>query len=147
MARTFVGLLLVAAAVRAAPKVVPPAGPNVVIIGSGSTNAAGFQIEVLRSGVAVMSTVQGPGERATASPKRVQLPAAMVRRLYEDLGVAMPLAALPAVHCMKSASFGTSMTIHWGKEQTPDLNCGAGGNRVMGNLIRDVQKILPLMRK
>ncbi len=147
MIRMFASLLLVVSVVRAAPKAARPVETNLVIVDSGSTNTDGFQIEVPRSGVAVMRTVRRTGEPATASTKKVQLPAAMVRRLYEDLRAALPLAALPVVHCMKSASFGTSMTIQWGKEQTPDLNCGDGGNRAMANLIRDVQEILPLMRK
>jgi hypothetical protein len=94
-----------------------------------------------------MRTVQRQGDPATAPPKGVQLPAALVRRFYDDLQAARPLAALPAVQCLKSASFGTSMTIHVGEDQTPDLNCGDSGNRRMEDLIRDVREILSLIRK
>jgi hypothetical protein len=45
---------------------------------------------------------------------------------------------------MKSASFGSALTVVFGSEQTPDLSCGDGGNAAMRNLIRDVNEIVAL---
>jgi len=120
---------------------------NAIIIDSGSTNRAGVRIEVGRSGVAEMT----PGRRRNAGPASEQtkplqrtLSSAVVQRFYADLESAKPLGSLPEVHCMKSASFGSALTVVLGNEQTPDLSCGDGGNAAMRNLIRDVNEIVAL---
>lgn len=107
---------------------------NATIIDSGSTNRAGFRISVGQSGVAEM----------TPAHRNITLSAAVVQRFYTDLEAARPLASLPEVHCMKSASFGSALTVAFGNDQTPDLSCGDGGNAAMRNLIRDVNEIVAL---
>lgn len=109
---------------------------NAIIIDSGSTNRVGFRIEVGQSGVAEM----------TPSHRKISLSSAVVQRFYADLEAAKPLASLPEVHCMKSASFGSALTVASGNEQTPDLSCGDGGNAAMRNLIRDVNEIVALFQ-
>jgi len=74
------------------------------------------------------------------------LPLAVVERFHADLDAAEPLASLPAVHCAKSASFGSTLIVAFGGEQTPDLRCGDGGNAAMRNLIRDANEIVALIR-
>lgn len=125
-----------------------PEGSTVRIIDSGSTNRAGFQIEVKRSGVAEMTSNPRRGDAATEHAKAVQrkLPSETVQRFYADLQAAAPVSALPPVHCMKSASFGSSLIVKIGNEQSPDLTCGDGGDEAMRNLIRDVQEIVSLFR-
>jgi hypothetical protein len=110
------------------------------IIDSGSTNRAGFRIEVKRSGLAEMISDQ------RGKPVQRNLPSTVTQRFYTDLDAAKPISSLPAIHCMKSASFGSSLTIAIGNEQTPDLNCGDGGSAAMRNLIRDVQDIMQLFQ-
>jgi hypothetical protein len=107
---------------------------NATIIDSGSTNRAGFRIEVGQSGVSEM----------TPAHRTITLPPAVVQRFYTDLEAAKPLKSLPEVHCMKSASFGSALTVAFGNDQTPDLSCGDGGNAAMRNLIRDVNEIVGL---
>jgi hypothetical protein len=119
---------------------------NAVIVDSGSTNRAGFRIEVGQSGVAEMTPAgrhAGPSSEQ-AKPLQRALSSAVVQRFYTDLEAAKPLGSLPGVHCMKSASFGSALTVVLGNEQTPDLSCGDGGNAAMRNLIRDVNEIVAL---
>jgi hypothetical protein len=115
------------------------------VIDSGSTNASGFRIVVQRSGKAACTTTPRRNARAAgdnSKPKQQQLSQALVDRLFSDLSAAKPLSALPAQHCMKSASFGTSRTIEFGGQRTPDLNCGDGGNSKLRALIQDVNEIV-----
>lgn len=74
------------------------------------------------------------------------LPHALVEGFYADLRAAKRLDSLPAVHCAKSASFGSVLTVAWGQDQTPDLSCGDGGNAVMRDLIRETRQIVALMQ-
>ena len=73
------------------------------------------------------------------------LPHALVEAFYSDIEAAKPLDLLPAVHCAKSVSFGTTLTVVFGK-QTPDLSCGNGGNAAMRDLIRDARRIVALIQ-
>jgi hypothetical protein len=126
---------------------------SATIVNSGSTNRPGFRIVVNRSGEAEMTSMprrfiarreKAPQEQA--QPIQRVVSHALIERFYSHLDGAKPLASLPAVHCMKSASFGSSMTVAFGGEQTPDLTCGDGGRAAMGDLIRDVNEIVALFR-
>jgi hypothetical protein len=123
------------------------AGDRAVIENSGSTNTAGFQILIEKSGAA--EYVPGrrrrdaEGETAVASQRR-SIPRELARRFYADLEAAAPLHSLPTPHCMKSVSFGTRLTVTMGSEKSPDLSCGDGGNAALGALIRDVNEIVAL---
>jgi len=110
--------------------------PDATIVNSGSTNRAGFRIAVKRTGVAEMNT-RGKSVQRELAPETVA-------RFYADLKAAEPLAAFPKVHCMKSASFGSSLSVELGGDKTPDLSCGDGGSAAMRNLIRDVQEIVAM---
>jgi hypothetical protein len=119
-----------------------------IILDSGSTNRPGFRIVVAQSGVAELTSMRRKsGEKPEpVKPLKRALPAAVLNRFYDDLKTAKPLASLPAVHCMKSVSFGSILTVAFAGEQTPDLSCGDGGNAAMGRLIRDVNEIVELVR-
>jgi hypothetical protein len=43
---------------------------------------------------------------------------------------------------MKSASFGTRLTVQFADDESPDLSCGDGGNEMLRRLIEDVNEIL-----
>lgn len=121
-----------------------------VIVNSGSTNTAGFRIVVERSGNAEFTPAprrSGPDSGAKAEPKSRKVPDALVHDLYSDLDAAKPLSSLPAPRCMKSASFGTKLTIEFGAEVTPDLSCGDGGNEKLKALIRDANQIVALFQR
>ncbi|MGA2716547.1 MAG: hypothetical protein ABSG41_25920 [Bryobacteraceae bacterium] len=118
------------------------------IINSGSTNRPGFRIVVDRSGVAELTPTRRRFGARQAQPTLIRrmLPNSLVEAFYSDLKTAKPLDSLPAVHCAKSASFGSTFTVAFGKEQTPDLSCGDGGNTVMRDLIRDASQIITLLQ-
>jgi hypothetical protein len=118
----------------------------VTIVDSGSTNLPGFRIVVAPSGSAEM--ISGPRRNGApqeeTKPIRRIVPAATVKRLHADIEDASPLDSLPKVHCAKSASFGSTLRVASGKEETPDLSCGDGGSAAMGRLIRDANEIVTL---
>lgn len=118
------------------------------IVDSGSTNRPGFRIVIDRSGVAEFTSMPRrlAGLSDKSGPARITVPRALTERFYADLKAASPLSSLPAVHCMKSVSFGSTLTVRMGGEQTPDLSCGDGGSAVMGSLIHDVDEIVALFR-
>lgn len=125
------------------------AADSAVIVNSGSTNTAGFRISVDPSGNArytVTPRKSGPnlGDKPAAAQQHIS--DALVKRLYADLDAAKPLASLPNPHCMKSASFGTRLTIELGDSETPDLSCGDGENAKLRALIQDANEIVALFK-
>ena len=135
MRTTFCLMILSALPLRAAG--------DAVIVNSGSTNTEGFRIVVEQSGKAVYT--QTPRKSDTQVKSRsLDLPQALVKRLYSDLDAGKPLAELPGGHCMKSASFGSSLTIEFAGEKTPDLSCPDHGNPRLQVLIKDANEIVKL---
>jgi hypothetical protein len=125
-------------------------GQSVTIVNSGSTNSAGFRIVVEKSGAAEYT--QRPRRSALSqgeTPKTVRktVPESLAKTLYDDVSAAHPLASLPAHGCMKSASFGTRLTIRFGEDESPDLSCGDGGNAKLQALIRDANQIVNIFRE
>lgn len=94
---------------------VPTAADEALILDSGSTNRAGYRLRVKADGWA--SLQQGD------APLKKRLPAALVARFFEDLKAAGPLDRLPAAHCMKSVSFGSSTEVGYRGKLSPDLSC------------------------
>ena len=118
-----------------------------VIVNSGSTNRAGFRIAVDRSGAAEYTPAprRRPGPQPVATePVQKTVPRDLADRLYNDLKAASPLTALPAPHCMKSVSFGSTLIIELDGEQTPDLSCPDNGASALSHLIRDCDEIIAL---
>jgi hypothetical protein len=127
----------------------PPEGADAaMIVNSGSTNRPGFRIVVDRSGVAELTSTRRRLGAQEAQPEttRRTLPRALVETFYSDLQAAKPLDSLPVVHCAKSVSFGSALTVAFGKERTPDLSCGDGGSATMHDLIRDASQIVALIQ-
>jgi hypothetical protein len=117
------------------------------IVDSGSTNTAGFRILVDRAGRAEYKAVprkNGPQTDANSGNKRRQLSRELADRFYADLEAAKPFSSLPDQHCMKSASFGTTRSIEFAGEKTPDLSCGDGGDPKLQAIIRDANEIVKL---
>ncbi|MFN2460780.1 MAG: hypothetical protein ABR591_08865 [Candidatus Velthaea sp.] len=93
----------------------PPAPAGATIESSGSTNTMGFSIAVRPDGAI---TVTQPGATRDARVPRV-----LAERLYDDLARIGALDALPAGACMKSASFGSRLSVEYKGRRTPDLSC------------------------
>lgn len=125
----------------------PEEQDTAVIMGSGSTNTAGFRIRVERSGLAEYTSAPrkyGAQRGDKPNTKRQQLSRDLADRFYSDLEAAKPISSLPEQRCMKSASFGSTLVIEFGGQRTPDLSCGDGGNAKLQALIRDVNEITKL---
>ena len=135
MRTTFCLMILSALPLRAAG--------DAVIVNSGSTNTEGFRIVVEQSGKAVYTQTPRKSDPQVKS-RSLDLPQALVKRLYSDLDAGKPLAELPGGHCMKSASFGSSLTIEFAGEKTPDLSCPDQGNPRLQALIQDASEIVKL---
>lgn len=116
---------------------------SVIIVNSGSTNTAGFQIVLDKSGKAEYTSRPRRIDK-DAAPKvmRRAIPKSVTMRLYSDVNAARPLASLPSPHCAKSASFGTRLTILFDDDESPDLSCGDGGDPKLAALIRDANQII-----
>jgi|SRR5579863_1860370 len=116
---------------------------SVTIVNSGSTNTAGFQIVVEKSGRANYTSQPRRIDQG-AAPKAItkKIAKSVTARLYKDVADARPLASLPAPHCLKSASFGIRLTIHLADDESPDLSCGDGGDPKLAALIRDADAIV-----
>lgn len=124
-------------------------GQTIAIVNSGSTNTAGFRIEVKPSGEAeYTSQPRRIGFLRGEEPRNVQktIPKGLADRLYRDVKAARPLSALPPQHCVKSVSFGTRLTIEEGDDSSPDLSCGDGGNEKLKALIADANEIVRIFR-
>jgi hypothetical protein len=122
---------------------------TVTIVNSGSTNTAGFQIVVEKSGEAEYTArPRRFGFDKNQAPKTIQktIPKSLAERLYSDVDAARPLASLPPRHCMKSASFGTRLTLQAGDDESPDLSCGDGGSAKLKALIGDAREIVKIFQ-
>jgi hypothetical protein len=113
------------------------AEPHAAIVNSGSTNRPGYRIEVRESGEAQYRATRG------GKTGHLKIPNELAQKFFADLA-AQPLANLPPRHCAKSASFGTVLTVEWGGEKSPDLNCGDGGDVRLRALIEDARAIVKL---
>ncbi len=99
------------------PAAVPPNAA--VIVNSGSTNISGYRIVVAPDGRATVVTPSG---------SRVQqLATSTAAAFFKHLAAAMPLSKLSGEPCMKSASFGSTTTIQYKGERSPDLSCPMEG--------------------
>ncbi len=119
---------------RTSPRMNGPDTTNggVTIVNSGSTNTAGYTI-VVHPDFSADVTADGATEtKSVAAPQG--------RWLFAKVRAAMPLGQLPGERCMKSASFGSSTTISYDGQRTPDLQCG--GDATMRELLRTANVIV-----
>ena len=119
LAATVVVALAIATGVAAA------SSDSAVIVNSGSTNSAGYTIQVSSDGKGSVSVQQANGG-AASGPKAFTIPAATVARFFSDLAAARKSNAA-TVPCMKSASFGTTEHVKWQGWTSPDLSCPPKG--------------------
>jgi len=112
---------------------------QITIIDTGSTNVAGMNVKL-----------ENAGPEATLEPRggtaqKMTLPKELCSRLMDDLKTAGPLNELPAVHCMKSVSFGTSLFIEYNGVKSPDLSCRQSDPRAVA-LKKDAMDIMALAK-
>lgn len=99
---------------------------SIQIINSGSTNTAGYVIELQRNGLVKWNVA--PRSHlilsSTDSPSNLrQLPLAQANNIFETIDSAFPFNQYSPVYCIKSVSFGTTLRVTYKGQQTPDLNC------------------------
>jgi hypothetical protein len=117
-----------------------------VVMNSGSTNTSGFRISIDKQGEAQYTPMPRRfGATAHAEPVQRKIPDELTQRFFLDLEAAKPLSGLPRGRCRKSASFGSSLTIEFGGERTPDLSCPNDCSLIQ-NLSRDANEIVALFR-
>ena len=112
---------------------------QVTIIDSGSTNVPGMNVKLEDSGTGAMV------ERRDGSKQKITLTKEMCTRLMDDLKAAGPLNELPARHCMKSVSFGTSLFIEHNGVRSPDLSCQQTDSRAQA-LRKDATEIVSMAK-
>ncbi|HEY4440373.1 MAG TPA: hypothetical protein VGN14_07930 [Candidatus Elarobacter sp.] len=95
----------------------PHSADEALIIRSNSTNTAGYKLYVYANGTTALQ--QGD------IPLRKHVSAAIVSRFFADLRAAGPLDQIRMHPCMKSASFGTTLTIVYRGTFSPDVSCPA----------------------
>jgi len=110
-------------------------GAQISIIDTGSTNIPGMSVTLENSGHHAMV------ERRDGSKERVKLTKEMCDRLLRDLKAAGALNELPKSHCMKSASFGSSLYVEYNGVRSADLSCPQRDERAAA-IKKDASEIL-----
>ena len=116
-----------------------PARDGATIVNSGSTNFAGYKIEVWSDGTASVVSSNRTGA-ILSTPKPFTLDPATTQRFFADLATARSEGA-KTVPCMKSASFGSTTRVAWHDWTSPDLTCPPGNAAASAPLVRDVEEI------
>lgn len=97
--------------------------PQVTIHDTGSTNRLGVRVTFDREGHATV-------EARNHESRVIQLPEQLCNQFIQQLKALGPLQALPARHCMKSASFGSSLFVEFEGHRSPDLSCPGQESRI-----------------
>ncbi len=121
------------------PLVLSASGPEATIIDTGSTNRPGLRVTFDREGHATVARRE--------EVWHIQLPDHLCNRFMRDVNAAEPLHDLPTRHCMKSASFGSSMFIEFNGARTRDLSCSPQPDARAAALQKDANEILQQARK
>jgi hypothetical protein len=111
-----------------------PAPDSAVIVNSGSTNFAGYKIEVWPDGTAAL-TVEDRGGTALTTPKPFTVAKTDATKFFADLATAKSDGAAGSP-CMKSASFGSTTRVTWHGWTSPDLSCPPD-NAALAALVHD----------
>ena len=115
-------------------------GQQATIIDSGSTNRPGMRVTLDHEGHATIESRNEP-------VRHLKLREHLCNQFMRDLKAAEPLDALPTRHCMKSASFGSSMYIEFNGVRSRDLSCSPQADERAAALQRDANEILEAAHK
>ncbi len=110
-------------------------GPQATIVNTGSTNTPGMTMTVDAAGNTEVRLRSNAMRQTTVDSRLSQ-------RLFDDLKTIGPLSSLPKIHCMKSASFGSSVYVEVNGERSPDLSCPAPRDSKTAILKRDVYELM-----
>jgi hypothetical protein len=114
--------------------------PKITITSTGSTNTAGFEVTLDGSNRATIHT-------QTEAARQVALKNSAIAEFTKTLEEAGALHALPANHCMKSASFGSSLYVSRGDDRSPDLSCPQQADPRTAAIKRQAEEILNAAQK
>jgi hypothetical protein len=109
--------------------------PQATIIDSGSTNRPGLRVTVDRQGHATVVEKSGETHHVNLSPP-------MCTAFLHRVTNAVPLSNIPAHHCFKSVSFGSSLFVEYQGERSPDLSCPGPSNSETAALQKEARDIL-----
>jgi hypothetical protein len=114
--------------------------PQATIVDTGSTNRPGMRI------IMEANNSHAIVEHRNGEKQRMKMPKTMSDRLMKDLEAAGPLNELPLKHCLKSASFGSSLYIEFGEMRSGDLSCPGQADDRVAALKKDAEEILRMAR-
>ncbi|CAF1177079.1 unnamed protein product [Rotaria sp. Silwood1] len=113
-------------------------GNNIVrITNSGSTNTAGYVIELQRDGLVKWTVAPRFRPILTTTPSTstaqnsIQLSATRTNNIFQAVEQALPFNQYPPIFCIKSVSFGTTLHVAYNGQQTPDLSCPLKDQRLV----------------
>ena len=109
--------------------------PQALVIDTGSTNRPGMTVTVDETGNASAKPRRGEPQSMNLNPQLCQA-------LMKDIKAAGTLSALPEHHCMKSASFGSSLYVEMNGDRSPDLSCANPPDPRAAALQKDARDIL-----
>jgi hypothetical protein len=112
---------------------------QIVITDTGSTNRPGMTVTLGAKGHAVIANRRG-------GKTEMQLEPELQSRLLKDLEAAAPLDQINARHCMKSASFGSSLFVTYKGVRSPDLSCGGQSDPNAMAVQKDMQEVMAQAR-
>ncbi len=99
-----------------------PRNGEALIVNTGSTNTRGYRIYVQPSGRVRYVLANRSRASQSESMRGGKVAKAQAAQLFHDIARALPFAKLPAGHGVKSASFGTSTYVTFGRQSSPDLS-------------------------
>ncbi len=115
-------------------------GPQATVEDTGSTNRPGLRVTFDHDGHATV-------EQRGGGIQHVKLGEHLCNQFMRDLKDAGSLSALPARHCMKSVSFGSSLFVEANGDKSPDLSCQPEQDPRIDALQKDAQQILQAARE
>jgi len=104
-------------------------GNIIKITNSGSTNTAGYVIELQRNGHVKWTVarrrvfIDPTTPSSTTGQNSIQLPSLRTNAIFQAAEDASPFNQYPHSSCGKSVSFGTTLYVTYNGQETPDISC------------------------
>ncbi|CAF3330535.1 unnamed protein product [Rotaria socialis] len=117
------------------------------IINSGSTNTAGYIIELQRDGNVKWTVaprthqVFSTTPSSTTTQNSIQLSLSRTNNIFQAAEQALPFSQYAPIFCIKSVSFGTTLHVTYNEQQTPDLSCPLKDQRLI-NLNKYIHELI-----
>jgi hypothetical protein len=107
------------------------------IVNSGSTNTAGYVIELPRNGLVRWTVaprfhqISSTTPSSTTAQSSIQLPSSRTNSIFQAVEQASPFNQYQAAFCVKSVSFGTRLYVTYNGQQSPDISCPLKDERLV----------------